>query len=244
MSERAAAMAGLYGKIPSKADFVHRNLPASFVRPWDEWLSRCLSTSRARLAGGWTERYLSGPVWRFALEPGLLGAEAWGGALATSVDAVNRFFPLTIAVPVGSDFTMAEANARLEPWLPRLEDMALDLIEGVLDLDGAVGEAREIARSILRREDRAAGYVWRDPDGAQRGWLTLAQGMPSPPVPTGRPGGASAPLSCWWRAPWHGEPAASLACAGLPPAEFFVGFLDGQWFEHGWQALVPGEVAQ
>ncbi len=241
MTDVSAAVAGLYGKVPSKADFVHRNLPAAFVRPWDEWLSRCLGASRGALGGRWTEAYLSGPVWRFALEPGLLGPGGWGGVLATSVDAVNRFFPLTIAIPLGGDVSVATAGERLQSWLPQLEDMALDVIEGTVDVDAAAGEAQRLARAVGGHGGRTAGQVWRDRDGQARGWLKLGPDMPGPILPHAKAGAAATAASCWWRAPWNGEPAASVSCRGLPPVELFAGFLDGRWADHGWRPADHGE---
>jgi type VI secretion system protein ImpM len=243
MSAPAAALAGVYGKVPSKADFVHRNLPSAFVRPWDDWLSRCLHDGRQRMGGAWTEVYLSGPVWRFAAEPGLLGPAGWCGVLATSVDAVNRLYPLTIALPVGEAPDVVALHDRLEPWLPRLEDIALDMIEGVLDVEAALGQVLDVSRAVGRGDEAPGRYVWRDDSrGDARGWLALA-GTPAPPMPRHRPAADSSPFTGWWRAPWNGEPAASLACRGLPPADVFASLLDGCWFERGWTVLEPGEVA-
>ena len=48
MSE-TAPRGGLYGKAPAFGDFVVRRLPSTFVRPWDDWLSRSLAASRQQI---------------------------------------------------------------------------------------------------------------------------------------------------------------------------------------------------
>lgn len=40
--------------------------------------------------------YLTSPVWRFAIAPGVLGPEGLGGVMMPSVDRVGRYFPLII----------------------------------------------------------------------------------------------------------------------------------------------------
>jgi type VI secretion system protein ImpM len=88
---------GLYGKLPARGDFVRAGLPGSFVAPWDAWLQRMLATSRERLGEAWLPAWLEAPVWRFALAPGLSGADAVLGVMLPSVDRVGRYFPLTLA---------------------------------------------------------------------------------------------------------------------------------------------------
>ena len=60
--------AGWYGKIPALGDFASRRLPDEFTQRWDAWLARAIETSQAALGGAWLDTYLSGPLWRFALE--------------------------------------------------------------------------------------------------------------------------------------------------------------------------------
>jgi type VI secretion system protein ImpM len=94
----ADRLAGWYGKIPALGDFASRRLPQRFISPWDAWLQRGLAASRAGLQEHWLETYLNGPIWNFALLPGVCGDNAWVGTLMPSVDKVGRHFPLTIAL--------------------------------------------------------------------------------------------------------------------------------------------------
>src|SRR5512139_3843786 len=92
------SMPGWYGKIPNLGDFASRRLPSRFIVAWDDWLQRALASSRAQLGGQWLDLYLTSPVWRFLLMPGVCGSAAWAGVLMPSVDRVGRYFPLTIAL--------------------------------------------------------------------------------------------------------------------------------------------------
>jgi type VI secretion system protein ImpM len=89
--------AGFRGKIPARGDFVRGGLPRSFSNPWDDWLERMLASSREKLGEAWVPAWLEGPVWRFALLPGLCGPCAVLGLWLPSVDRVGRYFPLTVA---------------------------------------------------------------------------------------------------------------------------------------------------
>jgi len=96
------ATCGFYGKLPGEGDFVTRRLPWEFTAAWDDWLQQGMQASRAALGEGWLPRYLSAPIWRFQLAPGVCGPLAWRGLFFASVDRVGRYFPLTLAFAGGS----------------------------------------------------------------------------------------------------------------------------------------------
>ncbi|MBW8756432.1 MAG: type VI secretion system-associated protein TagF [Burkholderiales bacterium] len=108
------ATCGFYGKLPGEGDFVTRRLPWEFTAAWDDWLQQGMQASRAALGDGWLGLYLSAPIWRFQLAPGVCGPLAWRGLFFASVDRVGRYFPLTLAfagpglpVPDGVASTLA-----------------------------------------------------------------------------------------------------------------------------------------
>jgi type VI secretion system protein ImpM len=112
---------GYYGKVVTHGDFVQRRLSADFVADWDHWLQAGLANSRLALGEQWRDTYLNCPMWRFALGPGLCGANGMAGVLLPGVDRVGRYFPLTLA-----------ASVRAVPesaWYAALEGMALDSVE-------------------------------------------------------------------------------------------------------------------
>ncbi|SEN08218.1 type VI secretion system protein ImpM [Duganella sp. CF517] len=118
--------AGFFGKFPTHGDFVARRLPAAFLQSWDAWLQAGMADSRDRLGDAWLPVYLNSPIWRFALDGGVCGPQAWGGVLMPSVDRVGRYFPLTIAA--GLDGMAADGSGCGRPsaaWYASLEAMAL-----------------------------------------------------------------------------------------------------------------------
>jgi type VI secretion system protein ImpM len=119
------AIPGFYGKAPAFGDFVRRRLPRSFLDDWDSWLQKSIFKSREQLSGAWLEDYLTSPLWRFVLSPGVCGEQATSGVLMPSVDAVGRYYPMTIAIllPEGSN-PLAVADEG-EAWFRGAEEIAL-----------------------------------------------------------------------------------------------------------------------
>lgn len=114
----ARAVTGLYGKMPAHGDFVRRNLPKSFIDPWDSWLAAGIEAARGRLGAQWDEVWARAPAWRFALPPGACGPDPATGVMMPSEDSVGRQFPLTI----GAVFADAVAGAGDASWYERLEE--------------------------------------------------------------------------------------------------------------------------
>src|SRR5215467_11283482 len=94
----SGASVGFFGKLPSHGDFIERRVGAPFRDVWDEWLQRCIATSRQTLGSEWLDCYLTSPMWRFFLSDGIAGATSYAGILLPSVDRVGRYFPLTVVV--------------------------------------------------------------------------------------------------------------------------------------------------
>ncbi len=94
------ANAGAYGKIPTAGDFVRYRLPREFVNYWDGWMQSWFGAAKAEMGADWSSTYMTAPIWRFTVFPGIVGSAAWLGAIVASVDRVGRQFPLTVAVPL------------------------------------------------------------------------------------------------------------------------------------------------
>jgi type VI secretion system protein ImpM len=105
------AIAGLFGKLPARGDFVRENLPRDFTDGWDGWWQRGLADTQARWRDEWDAAWLEAPVWRFLLPPGLCGKSGMLGLWLPSVDKVGRYSPLTIAAAAPCD------------WLPHVGEM-------------------------------------------------------------------------------------------------------------------------
>lgn len=234
MTTPANVHCGIYGKIPANADFVHRDLPRAFIAPWDQWLSGALAASRQALGETWTSIYLKSPPWRFAVDAGLAGPSPWIGVLVSSIDHVQRFFPLTLAVALPDGAMLARLRCDFDPFLEQLEEVALDLVSGERAIDPAMDEIGSIAWRIqqkvraplpsLRSADGGAA-VYMDETGASTVSAMMSEFMTEGHVPG---------LSCWWHRGYGGRPPTRIVGRGLPPASGFAAFLDGSWTSHGW----------
>lgn len=231
MSRQPESPAGFFGKVPSRGDFVSRNLPPAFVRAWDAWASACLADGRRTYGNDFLHRYLLAPVWRFALAPGLAGGNGWIGVLATSVDAVGRCFPLTIAVELPGGMMLHRLTGETTRPLSELVQIALRMIEGHLSPEAASEEIGRIATVLVveavtpvRREtiggDEAVGWATR---GAPHASIAVRLTMTARVVEPG-------PRSVWWHDGWGGAPAETIVFAGLPEPACF------QWL------LAPGDA--
>ena len=72
-----AAAIGFHGKVPSRGDFVQHGLPETFVEKWDGWLQESIAQSKGALGGGWLDLYLTSPIWRFVVSPGVIDEHIW-----------------------------------------------------------------------------------------------------------------------------------------------------------------------
>ncbi|MFK5950384.1 MAG: type VI secretion system-associated protein TagF [Methylococcales bacterium] len=125
---------GFYGKLPVLGDFVSRQLPNDFILSWDKWLQSSLAVSKEKLASDWMQAYLTSPIWRFALSPGLCGNDAWLGIVMPSVDRVGRYFPLTIACKVPCHCSLIDFFVKASPWFYAAEAVAISALEDDLSI--------------------------------------------------------------------------------------------------------------
>ena len=139
VSSDVATIPGWYGKLPSLGDFASRRLEADFIEPWDLWLAGAVQVHRQSLGDAWVEAYLDSPPWRFLLSPGVLrgvqSTQVFAGVLLPSVDRVGRYFPLTIAASLARVPGAAAEFEALLAWMHRLEDTALDALQGDWSID-------------------------------------------------------------------------------------------------------------
>ena len=120
---------GAFGKIPSVGDFFRINAPAGFASVWDEWLQRCLVSGAHVYGDQWDELYMSVPIWRFCLSPGVAGPAAILGVLMSSVDRVGRRFPLTLMAPLEDSESAVEAHLSRSDLFEELETLSLAVLD-------------------------------------------------------------------------------------------------------------------
>ena len=132
---------GFYGKLPSHGDFVCRSVGSAFIDRWDAWLQASVAQSHTDLGGSWLDLFLTSPVWRFALEGGVVGANAFAGILMPSVDRVGRYFPLTIVFELRGRVHPQIIAIAATGWFDWVEAVARRALEQeIMDLDGLLAE--------------------------------------------------------------------------------------------------------
>ena len=124
----AAPIAGFYGKLPSRGDFLRFGLPRTFTDMWDAFLSAGMTASHTELGDLWLPSWMEAPIWFFALADNVCGPSAGTGLFLPSVDRAGRYFPLTIALlhPGAAPDAFAQAAAA---WLATAEQAGLDALE-------------------------------------------------------------------------------------------------------------------
>jgi len=119
--------AGLFGKLPSRGDFVRENLPRDFTDIWDAWWQRGLADTQRRSQDEWQAAWLEAPVWRFMLPPGLCCRSGMLGLWLPSVDKAGRYSPLTIAAAAPGDWVPYVGT--MTSFLVLAEDAGRDALE-------------------------------------------------------------------------------------------------------------------
>lgn len=238
-SAQEAFSAGWYGKIPGTGDFIARRVPSAFSEGWDRWQQVAIAGSRERLGSHWRDHFLSMPVWRFVLSPGMLTANAWAGIMAPSVDAVGRYFPLAVASALpSSSLDLVRTLFAAEAWFDEIESIALNAIAPAAD-------SSAIDAAILQKPFRPEWL--RVPEGKDdtvplRGakpqmlWVPLEARSHLPPVPELLHLGSrlTEPAGIWLAEESELFGRCLLLCEALPPAEQYCAMMDGRWVERGW----------
>jgi type VI secretion system protein ImpM len=224
----AAAIAGWYGKIASMGDFAGRRLSQEFINTWDAWLQHGLTASRASLGSRWLDVYLTSPIWRFTLLPGVIGNKTWLGIIMPSVDKVGRYFPLTIALGLDDKPEVFTSAFTAHAWYAALEKIALATLDVEFrpeQLDAELGGAPFPASHD--RQELATGRCladwWQGLSPSCISTLPALSLLPS--VLLGATVGPS--RSLWWSGSGEDEPARFYGFTGLPPEDYVADMLQG-----------------
>jgi type VI secretion system protein ImpM len=235
-----ARVAGFYGKLPARGDFLSRRLEPDFIAAWDAWLQQVMSETREALGARWLECFLSAPVWRFVVPAGMYSKAGWVGLVVPSVDRVGRYFPLTLAAPVQEDsIDVPSTLAKAMRWLDSLEVLALEALRPQLDFDAfdqrlaGLALPAEVPVPSPASDDtvplgatQAVFQVLQFDPGIADG--VLRQVLEDP----GRRLRASAAL--WLTLGGETLPPCLAACGGPVSGNRFCAMLDGRWADHSW----------
>ncbi len=229
-----AAVLGYYGKVPINGDFVQRRLPRSFVDPWDAWLQRAMAISREQLAEAWLDSYLTSPIWRFAIHPGLCGEAAAAGVLMPSVDSVGRYYPMTIAALMPGPWNPFAVAAGAAAWFATTEEAALACLEPGFTIDSFEGRLEQLGvlpEGVFQPEAGLRPLPPSSPGGF--GWSFGTEGL-APSCEQLYPGmldelvrARYARYSLWWSAGSDQVAPTLRVYEGLPYEGDFAAFLCG-----------------
>lgn len=156
---------GLFGKLPAHGDFVQRNLPANFINTWDEWLQHFISGTKEQLGDTWLDVYLTSPLWRFVFSSGVIDENNWAGIMIPSVDRVGRYYPFSIIKKLPQDVNPFEFVQMHSTWFKDLEALALDALDGEIQIDDLVSEL-ETLKVEYQSDYSRAGFM-PESDGYQ-----------------------------------------------------------------------------
>jgi len=221
---------GIYGKLPAHGDFISRNLPQNFIDIWDEWLQCVLAGSRDMLREEWLELYLTSPIWRFTLSPGVIDGQAWAGILVPSVDSVGRYFPLTLTVAVPARENLYSLISESDSWFAELESIAIAGLQEQQNVDYLYSGLEGLAIPVSTYQCSKTA----------NGSLVSSGSSPSGSSPSGNSAtGFAAMMSMAnenvgsasvWAAPGNENMSATcFVASGLPVPDEYTCMLTGEW---------------
>lgn len=168
-----AVTAWLFGKLPAHGDFVARGLDPCERETLDQWLTAELAAVRD--GDGFQYRYDAAPPWRFVAED----VSGWrGGAIAPSIDAAGRRFPILVSASAGNDAAAAGVAEACEELVYAAlgERLDADATHARLcALRAGVSEPRQGWWTLGNADFAAAELAGRRPAGLLAAMLTPAE---------------------------------------------------------------------
>ncbi len=232
---------GYYGKVPTHGDFVSRGLPSSFIDPWDAWLQEAVLTSRQQLGNSWLDCYLTSPIYRFVLAPGICGDRGWLGVLMPSVDRVGRYYPMTIGLGNERNVNPFVALQQEAAWFSKAETLALSSLADNFNLERFSDELARLAPAFIN--DGCVERGDEEPSAGQpsrHAWQQTLKGEQS--IGDVLPCFLDMQLkeqffsySVWWTQGSERVAPSLLVCEGLPPFDGMAAMFDGNWKKWGWE---------
>lgn len=214
---------GIFGKLPSRRDFIAYGVDRPLLGLIENWLQASVAMSRDVMGSEWRDAFLSAPIWRFWLGA-QVAPSATAGALMPSVDGVGRYFPLSVIAASGQGHEIPPPpDDGLDAWCAAAEALLLRCLE-----DDPGGEPAALAQSLppppMRPLDKPAAQpgvprVWVAEDGS----LTEAFAALASSDAASHHGRQS----YWWTLGGEHHPAQLWAVEGMPRPELFATFING-----------------
>lgn len=228
--------AGVYGKLPAYGDFVFRNLNSSFMTPWDEWLQHFISGSQEQLGEDWLNIYLTSPIWRFVLSPGVIDNNMWAGSMMPSVDRVGRYFPISIVKPFPSNVSPVNFMMKQSGWFDALEAHCLAALDGSIDVDELASVVASL--EVLTQQDYQPTYNLGEMGSMLFGMAAHDKARSDDVLPYMLNAALATSLnsfSLWQTAGSDLISPVLFNCQGLPPIGSVASMLDGKWQQRDWK---------
>lgn len=220
----------LYGKLPTKRDFIAIGSPRAFLDVWEPWLQGGVSASRTKLGEQWQDAFLTAPIWRFWLGADLCGRPVIG-AFMPSLDGVGRYFPLTLfsVADEGETIPPPELDAQ-ETWFGAVEELLMAALDSEKTFDDIVAALGALAtpNGAFPAEP---GQTMLCSSGATIAALARDQTFGDVFGAIRRTGdvGIHAGMSYWWTIGGEGFAPMVLCDKGMPDPFLFSAMLTGQF---------------
>jgi len=220
---------GLYGKLPSKRDFIAIGTPRELLDLWEPWMQGGISASRHSLGDNWKQAFLTAPIWRFWLGADLCGTTVLG-AFMPSLDGVGRYFPLTLfACPdEGSAIPPPEFDPQ-DAWFAAAEEFLLATLEQDTTFETVTTGLERLVRPsddnpVARRDDTIA---LQGGMAAQVGERALPEVLAS--LRLADHANVYAGATFWWTVGGNGYPPLALSARRMPAPFQFAAMLTGRF---------------
>jgi type VI secretion system protein ImpM len=140
---------GFFGKLPGYGDFVQRNVCPEFVKYWDNWVLKSLSSSQEQLGDLWKSKYFNSPIWRFVISQNTLSQTPVAGFIMPSVDKAGRCYPFTVVCQAELEVNPFTFARKIDLIHEVAEDFTLSLLENKRpDLDEITSVLNETYKSV------------------------------------------------------------------------------------------------
>ena len=234
---------GYYGKVSTHGDFVSRGLSSSFIDPWDGWLQEAVFSSRQQLGDNWINCYLTGPIYRFALSPGVCGENGWLGIMMPSVDSVGRYYPMAIVTMNRENINPFYAVQREEKWFSAVEELALSTLADNFNLQQFNDDLDALQTGVFLDDDGDTTQIpfeHANKQNTQNAWqksVSVEQKITEtfPAFFNDFLKEHYFSYSLWWTKGSELVEPSLLICQGMPPFDGVAAMLDGECGKWGWE---------
>ena len=214
-------------------DFLQDNVDSEFVEYWNHWLQAGLAVSQEQLGDSWKDKYLTGPVWHFALSSNIAGVNAKMGTMIPSIDAVGRHFPFTVVANTDA-LPLSVLNAKI--FNIEYEDEVLSVLEDSIDVKRWRNQLQDTLNSTVSGkkfkhfvpEDTTKHAFVMEYDTDELGENIVEDILHTMLYKK------YSDYSIWWTQGSNSVNPVVLVTSALPPVNQLAAMLDGRWQHWEW----------